>query len=464
MLEKFAEYQLLSKIATGGMAEIYLAKHTNSPVSSMPIAIKKILKQYSTNASFIKMFLSEARIICNISHENIVKIYDFGKVDGLYYIAMEYVFGQNLGTVMNKLQAKGKLLPIDIIIEISISVLHGLDHAHNTKDKNGMFLNVIHLDMNPNNILLSYDGKVKVVDFGIAHATYTKILKNNLESIQGTFGYLSPEQCREEELDRRSDLFSYGIILYEMLSGKPLFKHLESDAVIISNIVSGDIPDIRTVRPDVPPELAGVVMKALSKDRNRRYSTAAEMLEDIRKFQNSIEFSTDAANIPGLIKKEFASHFIKMSKVLEKAQAEYIMDELFKDIGELEEIDLNEKVRMRNDEESGLHKINHEKKKSLVPFIVTGAAIVVVLAAIALYFILGKEEPLERVLIFTSPPNAEIFVDGENTGKKTPNELKMKRGKRYIIEFRADNFTGGTNFTPSKSEQENTINMKLKEQ
>ena len=199
MLETFDNYQLLSKIATGGMAEIFLAKHINSPVNSMPIAIKKVLKQYSSNSALIKMFLAEARIICNINHENIVRIYDFGKYEDQYFIAMEYVFGQNLGSVLNKLQQKGQAMPLNLIIEIMLGVLSGLDHAHNTKDKNGIFLNVVHLDMNPNNILISYDGKIKVVDFGIANANYTKKAKGSLVSIQGTFGYLSPEQCRDRK-------------------------------------------------------------------------------------------------------------------------------------------------------------------------------------------------------------------------------------------------------------------------
>lgn len=273
MLEKFDNYQLLSKIATGGMAEIFLAKHVNSPVNSMPIAIKKVLKKYSDNPTLVKMFLAEARIICNISHENIVKIYDFGKFEDQYFIAMEYVFGQNLGAILEKAAEKGESLPLNFTIEIISAVLCGLDHAHNAQDRNGNFLNIVHLDMNPNNILISYDGKIKVVDFGIANANYTKKLKDSA-GIQGTYAYLSPEQCSGTSVDRRSDIFSVGIILYEMLTGQPLYKDLDSDMAIMNAILYDEVEPIDERMPDIDPNLAKIVMKALEKNPNRRYSSA----------------------------------------------------------------------------------------------------------------------------------------------------------------------------------------------
>ncbi len=142
MAEYFDEYQLLKKIASGGMAEIFLAKHINSPVGNMPFAIKKVLPRYSKDKEYIKMFLSEARIICNINHENIVHIYDFGKFEGIYYIAMEYVFGQNLGSLLNKFQVTNTVMPVNVVFEIAMAILAGLDHAHNARDRNGVFLNV----------------------------------------------------------------------------------------------------------------------------------------------------------------------------------------------------------------------------------------------------------------------------------------------------------------------------------
>jgi len=477
MQERFGDYHLITKIATGGMAEIFLAKHVNSPVTSMPIAIKRILRQHNTNHAFIKMFLAEARIICNLTHDRIVKIYDFGKYDDIYYIAMEYVFGQNLGQLMNRYEQKGKRLPLDLVLNIAAAVLEGLDFAHNARDRNGMFLNIVHLDMNPNNILLSYEGKIKLVDFGIAHASYTSSLKRSLLSIQGTYGYLSPEQCLEQPVDRRSDIFSLGVILYEALSGKPLFKHMESDAAILHAIVHEPIPDIRTVAPEVPREVAAILRKALQKDRNARYSSAAEMLEDIKKFRIMREFDPQTENIPAILKREFASHFIKMTQVIEKAQAAYMMDELFKDIGELEGIDLNEKIRFPEEESASFsrqqieeekEKEKEEKRRTLKSWLL---ALTIGLAALIIFFVgLGvylfypfKQETVE-VFVSTLPPGAEIFVDGKESGVYTPATLNLFKDRSYIFGFRKGDLVGEVVFTPGNVPEKNKVFVKLGKQ
>ncbi|HOW50824.1 MAG TPA: serine/threonine-protein kinase [bacterium] len=472
MLERFGEYQLIHKIATGGMAEIFLAKHTNSPVTSMPIAIKRILKQFNNNQAFIKMFLAEARIICNITHEHIVKIYDFGKNEETYYIAMEYVFGQSLGQLLNKYDQKAKTLPMENVLEVATAVLSGLEYAHNTRDRNGMFLNVVHLDMNPNNILLSYDGKIKLVDFGIAHATYTKVLKNNLQSVQGTYGYLSPEQCQEKPLDRRSDIFSFAVILYEMLAGKSLFKQMESDAAILNAIVNDEIPDITTINPQVPRELWFILQKALQKNRERRYGSASEMLDDIKRFQNMREFNPQVESLTAVLKREFAAHFIKMNRILEKAQAAYLMDELFKDIGEIEEVDLNEKIRIqqeeivqhiRKEEEEEDQQERRAERRSWI-WSIGGAVAILVLffAALGVYLFFPFQKDTVQVFIATMPPEADIFVDGRDAGARTPVELQLVKGRTYVFEFRKEDKVAELPFVPSENPNDNKIFVKLK--
>lgn len=459
MLEKFDNYQLLSKIATGGMAEIFLAKHINSPVNSMPIAIKKVLKQFTKNAALVKMFLAEARIICNISHENIVKIYDFGKYEDQYFIAMEYVFGQNLGSILNKLQQKGQSLQTNMIIEIMLGVLNGLDHAHNAKDKNGVYLNIVHLDMNPNNILVGYGGKVKVVDFGIANANYSKKAKGSLTSIQGTYGYLSPEQCREKKTDRRSDIFSVGVILYEMFTNKPLFKHLENDAAILNAILNEPIEPILNIVPDLDPALADIIMKCLEKHPDGRYATAMDVREDMMKIYNGLEFDPNGETIQTLLKKLFPSHFIKMTKVIENAQAEYLMDELFNDLGDLEEIDLKEKIRVKEEQEE-LEKKRQGPLPSVMKMSIIGAVAALIIIGTITFFAMTDKVELEKVSVFSSPPGATIYINGEDTGKTTPAELMLEHGRKYIIEFKKDDMIGGMDFLPSDENHE--VNMKLK--
>jgi len=459
MLDKFGDYHLLHKIATGGMAEIYLARHRSSPVTSMPIAIKKILPNYSNNIPFVKMFLAEARIICNINHENIVKIYDFGKSDNLYYIAMEYVCGQSLGQLMEKLENRGKLLQIENIMEIAFTVLSGLEHAHNIKDRNGTFLNVVHLDMNPNNILISYKGDIKIVDFGIANATYTKILKNNLESIQGTFGYLSPEQCREETLDRRSDIFSVGIILYELLSGKPLYNNLANDAVILHTILNEPVEPLTSIRSDIPEQLSAIIHKAIEKDKDNRYTSAAEMMSDLHKFQSTLEFNPNAESLPSTLKQEFASHYIKMNKLLDKAQAEYLMDELFKDIANIEDLDMEERPDITDVD------INPSKPKDFSPHsplikIFVFALIFSAVIGMGIYIYSLTQDKFISVSIFSNPQAAEILIDGIDTGKTTPNEVSLKEGQSYIIECLKGEYKGGLNYVAS--EKNNGIQIELK--
>ena len=464
MLEKFDNYQLLSKIATGGMAEIFLAKHVNSPVNSMPIAIKKVLKQYSSNPTLVKMFLAEARIICNISHENIVKIYDFGQFEDQYFIAMEYVFGQNLGAILEKLKEKDMVMPLNLTIEIISAVLCGLDHAHNAQDRNGNFLNIVHLDMNPNNILISYEGKIKVVDFGIANANYTKKIKD-VAGIQGTYAYLSPEQCSGKTVDRRSDIFSVGIILYEMLTGKPLYKQLDNDMAIMNAILNDEIEPINEFMPDIDPNLAKIVMKALEKNPNRRYSSAMDMREDLQLVYNTLEFDPDGETLPSFVKKLFPAHFIKMTKIIEQAQTEYLMDELFNNIGELENIDLEEKKKT---EEAVVQKKKAEKKHAknkalmskfgLVSGIVAGIAVILVILK---FIFIDPDVKVDAVTVFSSPGGAHIFVNGEDTGKVTPASLQLELNKKYIIEFRKDDMIGGLEFTPTSENRQ--INMQLKQ-
>jgi len=464
MLERFDNYQLLSKIATGGMAEIFLAKHVNSPVNSMPIAIKKVLKQYGNNPVLVKMFLAEARIICNISHENIVKIYDFGKFDDQYFIAMEYVFGQNLGAIIEKLKERDMIMPLNLTIEIISAVLCGLDHAHNAQDRNGNFLNIVHLDMNPNNILISYEGKIKVVDFGIANANYTKKLKMD-SGIQGTYAYLSPEQCSGKAVDRRSDIFSVGIILYEMLTGQTLYKHLDNDMAIMNSILNDEIEPINELMPDIDPNLAKIVMRALEKNPNRRYASAMDMREDLQLIYNSLEFDPNSEMLPAFVKKLFPAHFIKMTKIIEQAQTEYLMDELFNNIGELEDLDLEEKKKAEEAERQKKEaEIKCAKNKALFSKLGLVSGIVAALAVIALilkFLFVDPEVEVDDVTIFSSPGGAQIFVDGEDTGKLTPTSLQLERGKKYIIDFIKDDMIGNIEFTPTPKNRQ--INMQLKQ-
>jgi len=279
---KFKHYYLLRHIATGGMAEIFLAKQIGLEGFEKLLVIKKILKQYAQNPDFISMFLDEAKLAAKLDHPNIIRIYDFGKEKQSYYIAMEYIAGEDLRTILRKISREGSLIPIQHALQIVSSICEGLDHAHKKKDAFGKSLNIIHRDISPQNIMISYEGNVKILDFGIAKAT-TQSQETEAGVLKGKYAYMSPEQAKGKKLDHRSDIFAVGILLYEMLTSKRLFK-AENQLDTLRKLVYEEIPSPKLVNPDIPDNLVKILMKALSKDVDERYQTAREFQNDIEEF------------------------------------------------------------------------------------------------------------------------------------------------------------------------------------
>ena len=271
--QRYGKYILLRKIALGGMAEIFRAKTIGAEGFEKTIVIKRILPHYTEDESFVKMFIDEASIASKLQHSNIVQIFDFDNQDDRYYIAMEYVEGRDLKTVINKARSTGSPLSVPQCVWICMEVAKGLQYAH-TKEYNGEALNVVHRDVSPHNIMVSYAGEVKVMDFGIAKAAQ-RSTKTLAGQVKGKCAYMSPEQAKGKPLDGRSDLFALGIILWEILTNKRLFLG-ESDFETLSNVLKSQPPAPSTINPDVPPELDEIVMKALSKDRDERYADMEE--------------------------------------------------------------------------------------------------------------------------------------------------------------------------------------------
>ena len=281
--EIFGEYILLDKIAMGGMAEVYRAKSFGAEGIGKIIAIKRILPQFSANHEFIEMFKSEAKIAINLTQGNIGQIYKFGEEQKLFYLAMEYIEGRNLRQILTRCTKAQKALTIEQCVYIIGQVANGLDHAHRTTNKNtGNFLNLIHRDMSPQNIMVSFEGEVKIIDFGIAKAE-SKIETTRAGILKGKFGYMSPEQAEGLDLDSRTDIFSTGIVLWELLSGERLFV-AHNEVNTIRKIRECQIPSLRKVNPNVHEELERITSKALAKDRSLRYQTASELYRDLSRF------------------------------------------------------------------------------------------------------------------------------------------------------------------------------------
>jgi len=285
-IEQFGKYILLEKIASGGMAEVYLARSSGAEGVNKFVAVKRILPQFSDNQEFIDMFREEARIAVNLQNSNIVQIFEFGVEKSQFYLMMEYVEGRNLRQIINEFKKNNMQLSIDQVVFIIKEVAAGLDHAHRCIDgATGLPLNITHRDMSPQNIMVSYEGEVKIIDFGIAKAE-SQMEATRAGTLKGKFGYMSPEQAEGYNIDLRTDVFSTGIVLWELLANDRLFT-ASSEQGILRKIRDCQIPSIRKINPSVPPELEKIVNKALAKDRSLRYQTSAALHRDLNRFLNT---------------------------------------------------------------------------------------------------------------------------------------------------------------------------------
>ncbi len=292
-VENFGKYLLLEKLAVGGMAEVYLAKSAGANGLAKLVALKRILPQFTNNPDFISMFKEEAKVAINLNHSNIVSIYDFGIEDSQFYLVMEFVDGRNLRQIINEMKKLNKSFSIDQAVYIIKEAAAGLNHAHRCVDSHsGKPLNITHRDMSPQNIMISFEGETKVIDFGIAKAE-TEAEATKAGTLKGKFSYMSPEQAEGYPIDPRTDVFALGIILWELLANDRLFTG-SNEGAILRKIRDGQVPAIRKINPTVPPELERIVMKALAKDKNVRYQTAANFHKDLNLFLNTQypDFST----------------------------------------------------------------------------------------------------------------------------------------------------------------------------
>lgn len=283
--ETFGHFILLEKLAAGGMAEVFLAKKVGASGVQKFMAIKRILPQFSEAEEYIQMFKEEAKIAVNLNHSNVVSIHEFGVENHQFYLVMEYVEGRNLRQVLNKMKKLNQTFTISQIVFIVKQVAAGLDHAHRCLDgSTGRPLNIIHRDMSPQNIMISFEGENKIVDFGIAKAS-NQIETTKAGTLKGKFGYMSPEQAEGLPVDHRTDIFSLGIILWELIANDRLFL-ANNELNTLRKIREGVIPNLKKLNPTVPPELEKIVAKALSRDRNNRYQSSSDFNKDLTRFLN----------------------------------------------------------------------------------------------------------------------------------------------------------------------------------
>ncbi|MSP73908.1 MAG: PEGA domain-containing protein [Myxococcales bacterium] len=303
MHEQFGRYILLERIAIGGMAEIFRAKAAGLGGFEKILAIKRLHPRYSEDADFIEMLIDEARISVELSHSNVAQIFDLGKVDDHYFIAMEFIDGRDLYRTMKRMKERRIQIPVDGAAYLISECCAGLDYAHRKKDTRGRPMNIIHRDISPQNVLVSFEGESKLVDFGIAKAAL-RGYETESGIIKGKFYYMSPEQARGDPLDHRTDVFSLGIVMYELLTGELLYKD-EDDATLLSRVRKADILPPSMLRPDIPNSVERIVMKTLSKDREDRYPSAQHLQKDLNKYLRSVGSSFGKARLSRMMREIF---------------------------------------------------------------------------------------------------------------------------------------------------------------
>ncbi len=480
----------------GGMAEVFLAKTSGVQGIGKFLAMKRILPQYSSNEEFIQMFTEEAKICVNLSHSNIAKIYEFGIESGQFYIVMELIEGKNLRQVLSRLgKEKRPGFSVDQAVYIAKEVASGLDNAHRClDDSSGKPLNIIHRDMSPQNIMVSFEGEIKVVDFGIAKAEGEKE-ETKAGTLKGKFSYMSPEQASGERIDSRTDVFSLGIVLWELLANKRLFTS-SSEMNTLKKIREGKIPAISKINPNVPEELERIVNIALAKDADNRYQTCAEFYKDLNRFLNRFypDFSSHDFSI--FVKSLYADEVLsnrkkfveysRLSKSFDFKQNDTQADKTR--VSTSTGTDFDPLAPTENDGEvsfdfnalrvegTNITNINHtssinghsgpstikkmQKNDLFSPANLAIIGIFIVAIALITSQLIPSETNIEyaldqpsvertkvtqplnahNIIVSSTPSGAEIYMNGKNTGLLTPGRISVPAKDEFVIGLKKDGF------------------------
>ncbi|HEX9604994.1 MAG TPA: serine/threonine-protein kinase, partial [Myxococcales bacterium] len=313
---QFGKYLLLDRIAVGGMAEVFAAKAFGAEGFERILAIKKILPTMGEDPELVSMFVDEARIAVQLSHPNIVQVLELGKHDETLYIAMEYISGRDLRQLLDRYRRRGQPLPIPHACAIAARVCDALDYAHRKRDASGSPLGIVHRDVSPQNVLVSFDGGVKLIDFGIAKAE-RRLQKTQSGILKGKFSYMSPEQVRGDPLDHRSDVFAAGVLLWELICGRKLFTG-DSDFAVLEKVRKGEVPPPAGVNPEVPEALSRVVLAALAPEPRDRYQWCSELHDDLLPFAQLGGAPLGSRQLAAFLREELRSEHDKEQARLQR--------------------------------------------------------------------------------------------------------------------------------------------------
>ncbi len=503
----FGRYVLLNKLAVGGMAEIYKAKTYGVDGFEKVLAVKRILPHCSADREFINMLVDEAKLTVLLSHANIVQVYDLGKVGDDYFISMEYIFGTNLREFMNRFQEKKSRIPDEMTVYIISEMCKGLDYAHRKTDTQGKPLNIVHRDISPQNLLISYEGEVKIVDFGIAKAAMN-VSHTMAGILKGKVAYMSPEQALGKPIDHRTDIFSAGLVLYEMLTGEKLFTG-ETQFEVLNQIRTTRVNTL--MLPDtIPGPLKAIIAKSLAYNPKDRYQSAGDFQLDLTKFLYSSYVDFSPRNLASLMHQMFQGDMKKKeapvvvdektnSAIIKQIQSSNPEDILAhantsKSLSGLEvkpelptdrvqapsttphtstEIRIHDDTLIKKFENTApsITVGKSDKKTKKKPLIAAvGILVVLGIAGFFSYKFIKKPTPqalpipqpmpppnqpqveVSSIVIHTTPSGAKVYLNGNLTQLETPATLeKLETGREYQIRLVKEGFEDFTKVVPLTS-------------
>jgi len=457
---RFGKYTLLRKLATGGMAELYLALHRSVAGFEKLLVIKRILPTMAKDQGFITMLLQEARIAATFSHPNIVTIFDVGQADKSFFIAMEHIHGEDLRSVVRAMKPKGVTeFPLEHALAIISGVAAGLAYAHDKRDLNGNSLNIVHRDISPQNILVTFTGDVKVVDFGIAKATESTLREEIIVApgieidkgkdsehhtkagqLKGKVPYMSPEQARGEPLDARSDVFSLGVMMFELCTGRRLFRG-PNEYETIRMITEGEYPRPSQVNPRISAQLEGVILRALAKDLTKRFQTAREMQVELERVVRDERIAVSTLTLGSWMQMLFEEKLAAQREAL-------LQGKQLADVIAAEEPD---QYTGAGTEGGSMPSV--QRPASKVPWIVAGIAVLAIAVGGFVYFrrehARAQQEIALRAInsgsieVHSMPEGASIWLNNSPTQFRTPYTLRgLATGTavRYTLRLTAEGY------------------------
>jgi len=432
MPKRFGKYTLIRRIALGGMAELFLALQKSMAGFEKLIVVKRILPKLAQDEEFIEMLLSEARIAATLSHPNIAHIYDVGVWEDRYYIAMEHVHGEDLRSIVRQMKLKGvRSFPLEHTLAIILGCAKGLAYAHERRDMNGDPMHIVHRDVSPQNALVTFTGDVKLVDFGIAKAGQG-VEDTKAGQLKGKVPYMSPEQAQGLDLDARSDIFSLGVMLFELCTGKRLFRG-PSEFETLKKIVEGPYPAPRDINPNLSPRLERIILKALERNPGQRYASARDMQSDLESYIRDEQLAVSAISLGEWMQDLFKEKLDQQKRMLQEGRqlAEVIAEQIAEE----------ERQSLTG---TGIR----VKPASKVPWVI---ALLAALSALGVggYLLTRPKAPAARVgpgviAVTSEPAGAAIWVDGNRRRERTPATLSQLPLGRYELKVTAAGYAPST--------------------